>query len=78
MEFDVSKSIALQKKLCEERGLPHFAPRSGRCFRCYEQIYEKKEWTDYHGKKHTSGISTEKAGTTLVTGCPHCNKSFCD
>jgi hypothetical protein len=78
MEFDVTKSIASQKRLCEERGLPHFAPRNGVCFRCYEQIYEKKEHSGWQGRKYTTGISTEKAGTTLVTMCPHCNKSFCD
>jgi hypothetical protein len=78
MEFNVEKSIALQKKLCETRGLPHFAPRNGRCFKCFEQNYEQKERTGWNGRKYNTGISTESAGTTLVTGCPHCNKSFCD
>lgn len=25
-----------------------------------------------------TGISVDKASTELVTGCPHCNRSYCD
>jgi hypothetical protein len=27
---------------------------------------------------YITGITVEKAGKELVTGCPHCNKSYCD
>ena len=27
---------------------------------------------------HTTGITVEEASTKLVTGCPHCNRSYCD
>ncbi|MBA1335892.1 MAG: hypothetical protein HPY66_1710 [Firmicutes bacterium] len=27
---------------------------------------------------YISGITVEKAGKELVTGCPHCNRSYCD
>lgn len=29
-------------------------------------------------KEFETGITVEKAGKTLITGCPHCNKSYCD
>lgn len=28
--------------------------------------------------EYTTGISVEKAATSLVTGCPHCYRSYCD
>ena len=28
--------------------------------------------------EYITGISNENAGTRLVTGCPHCNRSYCD
>jgi len=27
---------------------------------------------------YITGITVEKAGKELVTGCPHCNRSYCD
>lgn len=78
MEYNVSRSIDLQKSLCEERSLPLFAPRDGICYRCYEQIYAEKKHIGWKGREYTTGISTEKASKELVTGCPHCNYSFCD
>lgn len=78
MEYDVSRSIDSQERLCKERDLPLFAPHNGICYRCHEQIYEKKESIGWQGRKYTTGITTEKAGKSLVTGCPHCNYSFCE
>ena len=71
--FNVTEAIAAQRKYCEENGVPHFAPRNGICWRCHRNIYEPVN----HGK-YTAGISVEKAGRTLVTGCPHCCRSYCD
>lgn len=28
--------------------------------------------------KFITGISVEKAGSELITGCPHCNRTYCD
>jgi hypothetical protein len=64
-KYDVQKSIEAQRKYCKEKGYPHFAPRNGICLYCSRQIYE-------------TGITTERAGSTLITGCPYCNKSYCD
>lgn len=72
--FDAVKANEAQKNYCKEKGYPHFAP-VGKCFRCNKNIYE------VHTNKYTgyeSGISVERAGSELITGCPHCNWSYCD
>ncbi|MGJ9460079.1 hypothetical protein [Oceanobacillus sp. CF4.6] len=69
-EFNVLESIQGQKKYCEEQNLPHFAPGNGICWNCNRNIYEP-------GNKGF-GITSEQARNELVTGCPHCNRSYCD
>lgn len=73
--FNVSDSMAAQKRYCEEENYPHFAPKNGICCKCNQQIYTE-------GKNRmgnlSKGISAEKAGSELITGCPHCNWSYCD
>lgn len=54
-----------QRKYCKEKGLPHFAPGSGICFSCRQNIYEHK-------------ATREMAGSSLITGCPFCLRSYCD
>jgi hypothetical protein len=80
--YNIQDAIKAQAKYCEEEGAPHFAPNDGRCWRCHRNIYEKWEREDkgWDGKPITrvSGISVEKAGAELVTGCPHCHRSYCD
>ena len=72
--FDAIKAHEAQKKYCKEKGYPHFAP-VGRCYRCNKNIYEMQK-NVYTG--HETGISVERAKSELITGCPHCNWSFCD
>lgn len=69
-KYNVQESIKAQSKLCEEKGYPHFAPNDGRCWKCNKNIYEPDE--------RGFGITTEKASKELVTGCPHCFRSYCD
>ena len=71
--YDPERAIKAQKKYCEEHKLPHFAPFDGICFRCRQNIYERVE----RGERVT-GISVEGAGSQLITGCPHCNRTYCD
>ena len=71
--FNSSEARAAQDKYCKEKGYPHFAPMGGRCWNCNEDIYTE---IDHGGYK--TGISVEKAGSTLITGCPHCHRSYCD
>ena len=71
--FNVSEAIAAQKKLQQEKGYPDFAPRDGVCYRCRKNIYSEIDHGDYQ-----TGIWVEKAASELITGCPHCNRSYCD
>lgn len=70
--FDPQKANYAQIKYCREHNYPHFAP-AGRCWRCGNNIYEQHEKNG-----HVCGISVERAGRELITGCPHCCWSFCD
>lgn len=82
--FNVKESIEAQRNYCVEKELPYFAPHDGRCWSCNRNIYEPVE----HKRKdcitrevigtYTTGIEVEKAGLELITGCPHCNRSYCD
>ncbi|PKM61667.1 MAG: hypothetical protein CVU99_02590 [Firmicutes bacterium HGW-Firmicutes-4] len=63
-----------QVKLWEEKSYPDFAPRSGKCYRCGRDIYQNYLLGTHWEPK----ISNGHDGKTLVTGCPHCHRSFCD
>lgn len=77
--FNAPTSIEAQRKYCEDNKAPHFAPRSGRCWSCGRNIYEEyKSVSFYSDHVRITGITTEKAANSLVTGCPHCNRSYCD
>lgn len=73
--FNVSDSVAAQERYCKEKEYPHFAPNNGICWKCNQQIYAE-------GKNRmgnlSKGISVEEAGSELITGCPHCNWSYCE
>ena len=73
--FDATVAILKQANYCRDHGYPQFAPESGRCFKCNQNIYAE-------GKRRngnpSNGISVERAGRELITGCPHCNWSFCE
>ena len=79
--YDVQEAIKAHERLCRVVGYPQFAPYDGVCYRCHQNIYEKHDAVDTetlkHGRPYT-GISVEEAGSKLITGCPHCNRSFCD
>lgn len=74
---DVQKSIEAQEKYCEEKNLPHFAPKSGICWRCRKNIYDMHKHKS-GGREYETGITTEMAGKSLVTYCPHCHRAFDD
>jgi len=73
--FDRASAISAQEKYCKEKGYPHFAPRNGRCWHCGRNFYDEVE---HPGGVRRTGISVERAGSELITGCPHCNRSYCD
>ena len=71
--FDVQKACEVQKRFVEERSYPHFAPTSGRCYNCGKNIYSEINHGDW-----SSGYPVERASKELITGCPHCNISYCE
>lgn len=74
--YNIKEAIKAQEQYCEEHELPHFAPRSGVCWYCHQNIYSENGFTRF-GEK-TSGISVEGAGSHMITGCPFCYRSYCD
>lgn len=86
-KFDVTESIIGQRDYCEREDAPHFAPTGGSCWNCNMNIYEPRHWKFEKGRKIpvskeestiTTGITTKEATESLVTVCPHCNRSYCD
>jgi uncharacterized protein with PIN domain len=77
--YNSSEAIKAQAQYCKDKQVPHFAPQSGRCWSCGQDIYStgRKKWAGrFEGE--STGISVEKASRELVTGCPHCFRSYCD
>ena len=70
--YDIAEASKAQIEYCQAKNVPYLAPKSGICYDCFENIYRPR-----YGKK-TGGISVKEAGSRMITGCPHCNKSFCD
>jgi hypothetical protein len=71
---EISECINTQKGLCKEKGYPHFAPLSGTCWKCGRSIYQNYKIVDRSDERLSNGYDGKK----FVTGCPHCNKSYCD
>ena len=72
--YDNAKACEAQSKYCKDRGAPYFAPGNGRCYRCGRDIYAPLERPD----GRVTGIDVEQVGSTLITGCPHCNATYCE
>lgn len=82
--FDEEESKRNQKKVVEDGASP-FAPLDGICFFCGKNIYvplfkhsERCPYTivPMADAKLVTGITKEEA-KKIVTGCPHCRKTFC-
>lgn len=54
----------MEKKPNERIG---FAPRNGICWNCGRNI-----------TKGEKAITLEQLGDYIITGCPYCNRSYCD
>ena len=52
----------LQLEYCRLNGVPLYAPYSGVCWTCGNNIYEE--------------LDDETCSETLITGCPYCHTSF--
>ncbi|MCM3456565.1 hypothetical protein M3685_21940 [Heyndrickxia oleronia] len=79
-KFEVQTSIDAQANYCKNNHLPHFAPYDGLCWNCNQNIYlpGKRFWRGNFDGRESEGISVDKASNELVTGCPHCFRSYCD
>ena len=99
-EQEILDCIEAQSAYCKKKGLPHFAPSDGVCWRCHRQIFQLyghkgKDWepkeitfgwrqteaiSSIEGEEYEyiTGYTNEEAATELITGCPHCNRSYCD
>ena len=82
--YNAEEARKKQAEYCKQNGAPHFAPESGRCWKCHRNIYEpwtrpERQWSSVEQfKEVTTGITVERAAAGLVTGCPHCHRSYCD
>jgi len=84
---EIHECIEAQRKLCVKENYPDFAPSDGICWSCFFNIYQNyghstKSFTpiveDGAEVDYVTGISLEKASKELITGCPHCHRSYCD
>lgn len=75
-----NKKEQAQNDYCVKNKIPMFAPSD--CFSCLRSVFGiKTGGKDLFGKIYetiSDPISLEKASTSLITGCPHCNRSFVD
>lgn len=60
-----------QEKLASDCREPLFAPYDGICFACHQNIYD-------NNRSGTGAITVESASNHLITGCPHCRRSYVD
>lgn len=67
MSHNPEEAMKAQKRFTEKNELPHFAPTNGICWGCRRNIYSAPR-----------GYTVERAGEELITGCPHCHKSYVD
>lgn len=71
--FDAHAAMMAQFEFQKKTGSPALAPGDGRCWNCKRNIYEEVVRGDIR-----SGYTVERASTSLITGCPHCHRSYCD
>lgn len=74
--YNIPEAIKAQDWYCKTKILPRFAPGNGICWSCHQNIYSEKGQTRY--EKETHGYSVESAAGQLITGCPFCNRSYCE
>lgn len=69
----VRSAIEAQKQYCEDNHEPLFAPQDGFCHSCGQQIYADipTNWGNDWGY-------ADRADKELITGCPHCHRSYID
>lgn len=61
---EVKEKLEAQKKYCEGLKTPWWIPYDGVCYSCHRQIM--------------NCYTLKGAKSTVITGCPHCHRSFVD
>ena len=72
------KSTVLKIKTEEQFGAIFAGSTSLEQLSASKNIYVAKEHKDPKFGDWTTGVTVEKATASLVTGCPHCNYSYCE
>jgi hypothetical protein len=75
--YNIKTALEKQKEYQVKYNCPDFLPTNGKCWKCGKNVFDKIE-QNYNGHIFFTGIDVEKAEKQLFTGCPHCNKSYCD
>lgn len=73
--YDPIAASRAQADYCQDHGLPWFAPYDGLCYCCGRNIYKPVTW---ESTGTTTGITVESASSMLITGCPHCHRTYVD
>lgn len=63
---EVRDCISAQERYTKQNHDPRFAPEDGFCWSCGKQIYGGR------------GYDLHRASNELITGCPHCHRSYLD
>lgn len=86
LDYNSKLAEKAQTEYAKKNNYPDFAPPFGRCCSCKRNIYEPVAWDDYWDEvsldspeaTRITGITAKEAGEILITGCPHCHRSYCD
>lgn len=70
VDKETALCIEAQKKYAQKNKTLWFAPSNGICFSCGKNIFHSTQWSQ--------GITLEMATNEIITGCPHCFRTFCD
>ena len=68
--FSIVDAYKAQEKYCQEHDVPMFIGEMGICPSCGKSVFNKAD-----------GVGTwsvERAGKSLITGCPFCYATFVD
>ena len=76
--FNIAVAADAQARYCVEARSPLFAPGKGTCWNCGKNIYKAHRHVTRDGREYTTGYAVQEAEGRLITGCPHCHKSFVD
>jgi hypothetical protein len=68
-EEEVERREQMHEDYCAENKLPNFARHT--CYHCKKEVFN-----DYEVREGV--ISYGRKGDEFVTGCPHCDYTFCD